>query len=251
MRPLLSLPLLLLVGCGYNWKLRDSIDTGQDLYTFYTDADGDGWGDPDGAYEVLPEADQARNLTARNNRDCDDDDAAITGRVASACPSQLVTPSAEIDARGVIFGEYEFLLVHRTTPTVWPTAAAAACGPWGWGGELAWFDDDAELAELYSETSDFMDFMGYIGAEPDGSGGWQWVHTGAGKALSTIPWCSAPVEAAVDGDRLTLVRQSDGWCKGSTADLALYNTEEHQAHFICKRPVPDPEPYAEPAVTTE
>src|SRR5690606_30682346 len=75
---------LTLTGCASDWKAY-GIDTACREVLYFADQDGDGWGlsTDEGVESCLPPETGA----VRNNRDCDDDDATITGRVGALCPA--------------------------------------------------------------------------------------------------------------------------------------------------------------------
>lgn len=255
-----ALASVLLPGCSSNWRTYQD-ETGCPPEPFFSDADGDQWGDPSdsGFYACtqLP-------ATARNNRDCDDANDQITGRTGSMCPDQLAHPEGgdPADVIGVIDGS-EFVFVRGGADLVWPTAAEDACGPWGWGGctasspecgHLATIDSEAQLQALLDALPTGMPWAGWVGFHAsDHTWAYRdrdsaWVEDDAGlAALRTI--CDAGRSYDPDLPYLALVVDAAGnWCLGTPEEagagledppyLPLYG------HFLCERPIPDPDDYA-------
>ncbi|MBW2253318.1 MAG: hypothetical protein JRI25_01820 [Deltaproteobacteria bacterium] len=261
---LLFVVAAMLPACGSNWKAY-GIDTACERELYFTDSDGDLWGDPEAAGE---ESCTPPPGTARNNRDCDDDDAPeITGRTGSLCPEHLVhhdasDPSDLTEFTALIDGS-EFIVVHADTDLVWPAAAEDACGPWGWGGCVGEADECGHLATVESQPQ----LNALIDALPSGQAYAGWVgfhptdHTW-GYRDSTGAWIDDDAEIAAlqrlcDTSRtydpgtlyLALVVDAAGdWCLGTPEEanpgvgdpayLPLYG------HFICERPIPDPDQFA-------
>ena len=280
MRPLSSVFALMMLGaCSSNWEAVTVVDTDLTLLPFYYDEDGDGWGDPTVAPREMATGDESEHFTARNDRDCDDDEAPdVTGLIGSICPQQLLGDGTVYKAD--VYGGNEFIVVGPPeTPTsddplgwgmVWPQYAADACSPWGWGGGLAEFSgqDDAKIVKDLVYTvegnglvGDGEVFAAWIGIVANG-GTWEW-ESGAGVALDQLGFCgdSAP---AVPSDparqRLALVRQlPNRWCIGFPEDALKGNDptvpppydEGFYAYFVCERPIPDPDAYALDSIPEE
>ncbi len=266
--PVLTVALAL-TGCASDWKAF-GIDTACREVVYFPDQDGDGWGlstDPGTVSCDPPEAG-----AVRNNRDCDDEDASVTGRIGSLCPSQLVAQTEPADFVSVSVAGSEWVLMHAETDLVWAAAAEQACGAFGWGGSLATFDTQAQLREVLGALGDFEIYAAFVGFHPtertfgayDEEGDWVDAATGP----SVVPLCSCMGATAADdnqpgcGDAYTtdlryLAVVRDGrhgatfndanWCLG-TPDEALPPTVPSEApayerlfgHFICERPIPTP-----------
>lgn len=265
--------LALLGGCISDWEAHGipSGDLPENLY--FADEDGDGWGDPadPGAPASEPPA-----QSARNNRDCDDTDAGVTGRTGVICPEQLVAfEEASTKFAPVATGGSEFVLVRAPTEVAWAGLAESACGPNGWGGRLATFTSEAELetvlagldpAVTESPADDALDdqrvWAGYVGFAPQGDA-WghrdeadpgTWVEDTSGMSVVASRFCSPRETYTEDLAYLALVRDGapddgafdpDSWCLG-TPDEALPATIGDEpdygllyGHFICERPIPD------------
>lgn len=246
---------LLLVGCSSNWKAY-GIDTSCVDVTYFADLDEDGWGDP--ADEGTPSCEPPEAGNVRNNRDCDDSDPDVTGRIGALCPSQLVAQDAETDFTPVVSGS-EFIAVHSNTELVWAAAAQQACGPYGWGGHLATFFDLNQLNTVLGAVSQDT-YAAFVGYHPtlhewgnyDDAGDWV-AETEGGTFQAPLCNCVGSSDAGCgdvytdDLRYLALVKNSaaaNGFCLGTPDDadpgegdpeyLRLYG------HFICERDIPDP-----------
>jgi hypothetical protein len=264
--------LLATTGCGYYWSLQQSIDTGcASLTEYFLDQDDDGWGQS-GTSVMLCSANQESGHTATNGRDCDDADPDVTALVGSVCPESLVTGDASFVAAG--YGDSEFVAVHASgTGVVWATEAATACGPWGWGGGLATFDD-LEDYDVVTSALDEVEavYAGFVDIGWDTANArWVWLD-GSTLDLASVGWCfgteptpedfnayldpdSKTYPAEIDQIRLALVKREAGWCigeprqalpvgldTGELAEFPEYTTKD--AHFVCERPTPDPADYS-------
>ncbi len=161
MYKLMTLPVLVLamVGCGSNFRTipTDPVCT---PYPWFLDADEDGWGDPNTNGIVQCDPDGATGFTARNNRDCDDSNPDITGRVGSLCPADVVIGDGNITQFSIGTTEYLLANVSTTDPAdgtsvVWPEYARDVCSPEGWGGTYVIVDEDGTIHEdLIDESRD-------------------------------------------------------------------------------------------------
>jgi hypothetical protein len=237
--------MAVIAGCGSSWDLRDPLIVGASD-TYYVDADGDGWGDPNEPSEQLAAPDPDRALTARNDRDCDDGDAAVTGMTGSICPEDLVLGGATYVAN--TYGGREYVAVYGGTDAVWPEAAIDACGPWGWGGEIAGFPDPETLqlglTDVLGAAIDALPeaergFSGFVDLTHDGTG---WTTSGGTPVLLSTPWCAGqePDPDDILANRLALVRTvgTSEWCWGTPDDAALPAHEGRFSHFVCVRDLP-------------
>ncbi len=261
MRPTCMLAIAgTLSGCQFNWSAE--VETGcPELRTWYRDQDGDQWGT---AAESIEACEPENEFTARNDRDCDDDNEAITGRTGSICPPQLVldtsgaTPPAPADVTGVRIGSSEVVVVHAGTERVWAKAAEDACGEIGWGGRLASLSDDTSITQLLSALPAGTDeWAGFVGAEFNtASGQWRW---STGETIAEGRLCSRNEDNtanAADYDPaiefLALIKQQGGadWCLGTpdeAYDAGCSGADcytERFAHFACEREPPNPDLYA-------
>jgi hypothetical protein len=157
----------------------------------------------------------------------------------------------------------EFVIVHADTDLVWPAAAEDACGPWGWGGctvsslecgHLATIDSEPQLQTLLDALPSGTAWAGWVGFRASGhtwgyrDHGGDWADDDPGiAALNQL--CDPGRSYDPDLLYLALVVDSVGeWCLGTPEEagvgadgpgyLPLYG------HFICERPIPDPEDYA-------
>lgn len=161
-----------LAGCGANFLLPQPLQGEcRTTFTFFRDADGDGWGTP-ATGQSQCEGDVETSFTARNGLDCDDEDASVTmGQLGAQCPqSLLVAGDGRVPAvSATVFEGVERVLVavddvHHRAGVV-GEASVDVCAQWGLGinvppaeegGEavmtprarLAAFPDDAVLNEL-------------------------------------------------------------------------------------------------------
>lgn len=261
-----------LSGCMSDFRPRFVLPSDCDRQLFFEDLDGDGWGDPQGAFESLCQADPESSLTSRNNLDCDDDDPVNTGRIATLCPSGLVTGGASFKPLAVSGAEAVAVLPSEdfahfgdpeveTTPIVWSNAAAEACGENGWGGGLATFGNLTELTAVTDAIAAEMPtgsyYAGWVGLVPSADGRtWVWEGRDGGLNLAEVGFCvpdDAPdPEADERADRrVALVRLSSGrWCFGYPSDANPASVPEGglvytdlDAHFVCSRPTPQATAY--------
>lgn len=197
MRPIVLTALLLALGsCASNWKLREGavLETDCELFLFYPDRDGDGWGDPEANAEALCRANAELQLTASNGRDCDDDPAghgaSITGLVGANCPDEVAWANPE-EYAGVVFGESEYFFTWgEENAQSRFTQAEIGCELWsatdeagdGTGG-LATFDTTSDLnavTEVIRASVGTEPFAAYVGigwtgpidADPATAWGW-------------------------------------------------------------------------------
>ncbi|MFT4621777.1 MAG: hypothetical protein ACI8PZ_000429 [Myxococcota bacterium] len=207
-------PLVLgLAACGSNWNigLNDELVVDcLDERFYYLDVDGDGWGDPatTGRQRCEPEGD----LTATNQRDCDDDDASITGRVGAICPGQLVASAdgSDVEFGAAVAGEGEFVWVYGSTPTRTYQEARDACEKWAqhpfpandnaqFG--LATFDPSTDsltevqqaIVESIIDTPGGGTFAAWIGVQWEGdleSGGWSWEDDSSDGLIDDLGFCT-------------------------------------------------------------
>jgi len=206
---------LILSGCGSSWSIRvgEELEVGCALYKFYPDADEDGWGD--GSVEPVEacEADDAAGLTARNGRDCDDEDNTITGRVGSICPHELSTGDGDSDAYAGVIYDSEYVIVYGDGDYAEHQQADILCNNWAGNldgevqGQLATFASAAELQEVRERIEDLVGtspFAGFVGLAWDGpsndDGSWQWVDENADAALieQDLNWCNGVEPAPLD-----------------------------------------------------
>lgn len=261
-----STPVLLalsLAGCGSYWDLREGLSLDVDCDTklnYYLDLDGDGWGEPSATPEPLCAPDPANNLTASNNRDCDDAVDAITARIES-CPAAIVDESG--DYLGVVRGGSEYLALDR--PEGWRYSSAFdPC--LGWAGDLpatdadglpldkglAQLKDSGELNDLLQVLEDggWTDTPMFVGIAWNGSD-WAWED---GTPLDgTVGFCNnddsiVPADFypnAVDSGevversaRLALIRNGNQWCWGIPGDADATTDDRDYANVLCERPTP-------------
>jgi len=249
----------LLAGCSSNWTLNVQVSGERVSKPYFHDADGDGWGDGGSELRMLSGADVGAGYTARNNRDCDDADADVTGLVGAACPADLVT--GDSDWVGLVGASSEYVAMIAPSATVWPDEAALACAlGWGDSGErapadLASFDSISEASDLAAALSaaNVGDYAGFIGLQYHQGSGWAWID-GSDLAPSSIGdgWCDPNLasEPQAEGQLAALVHDGARWCVGlpstvSTAHPGIPGGSasiyaDLYAHFICKRATPDP-----------
>jgi hypothetical protein len=253
---MVSVGIAFLTACSSNWQV-EVIEPQNIELPFFLDEDDDGWGALGSDYELREIGDEGTNFTARNNRDCDDANVAVTGLVGSICPDRLVVGATEYSA--ITYGDEEFVAVHDASDLVWPEYAVDACSPWGWGGAgggLAKFADATELAQVQDLLADYPVYAGWVGVTPDGSGGWSWED---GTAIGGfLPLCDdTPASDEIDPARarLALMKLDDtAWCLGTPDQVLVqgswpneYTPPDYSAgygYFVCERPVPDPAPFA-------
>lgn len=92
---------LALIGCGGSWQTPPP--EGCTTSPYFLDADGDGWGTGAALDQCGP---AQAPYTATNDLDCDDSDAAITGKVGDSCPADLVAGPADVTGFGYASSEY-------------------------------------------------------------------------------------------------------------------------------------------------
>ncbi len=268
------MPLLLVVaGCGSYWDLRsgESLNTDcEGKLNYYVDLDGDGWGEPSSAPEPLCAPDPNNNLTASNNRDCDDNDDGITARIEQ-CPASLVP--ADGDYLGIVRGDSEYLAID-VPDGIRYSGAASLCDTWG--SRLPGDDGEgeADLAQLVDggERDDILDALEsagwtdvelFVGIVWNGDA-WVWAD---GDPLSgTVGFCgnNADIEpidffanlvdgiVADDGQdaedaaaRLSLRREADGsdWCWGIPGEEDVIDDSRAFAGVLCERGAPSTADY--------
>jgi hypothetical protein len=242
-----SLSLLLplgLSGCASTWVPGIIVDTSPTITAWFRDADADGWGTTDGVMATQDDA-AAQGFTAQNDRDCDDDDADVTGHVAPLCPDQIGS-----DFVPVVYGTTEFLVVTASSPMMSAAGAQDECGKYGWGGALAAFEANDDLDAVEATLATVSPWAGWIGVVPNG-GDWTWDPEQAsvvGGALNLQSFAACDPAPHITGDpardHLALVKGSSGTlCLGyppsAGGDYALADNAG-LAHFVCERPAPDP-----------
>ena len=279
MRFVLAIAMAGSAGCMSIYDTRDPVQL-KSVRTWYLDEDGDGWGAPEGD-GLLAEAGEG-SYTATNAMDCDDDDARVTAKLGSVCPSAMA-----LEYLPHVYADGEYLASLGTTDVSLATAAANLCASgWGGGADLATFDSNDERNSLTDALDAALDpeeafaaFVGLIWSGEISEGEWMW-SDGSTYALDQPAFCgdSEPTagdllpqcEAApdnCDGDengdkdgvvndaddavavlRLSLVRAGEDWCFGSPAfGLAGEQSDPAytatRAHFVCERPAPDTSEY--------
>ena len=284
----LTLTALFAVGCGSHWNIRkgDELAIGcAGKAKYYEDADGDGWGNPDGEPQRLCEADAELNLTATNGRDCADDDAQVTGKVGWWCPADL-SGETTIEYTGFISGESEYFYTWGTTEPTWYDTAVESCESWGAHtkdgedyvpqGHLATFESAAAIAEMQGQletvaTSGYAVLIGvrWVGTWDEGD--WGWVDQSDDSLLTAFDFCAGEAPTPDDvyeglfiGDtghaqfledtlrdlRLAMVLDDEGsWCLGLPSDVGESAEDSgytpQEGHILCERPQPDPAEYEE------
>ena len=258
-------------GCGDDSDLPEPIDVGcSNMASYYLDSDGDDWGEP-GSDILLCRADHETGYTASNGLDCDDDDPSVTGQAGSVCPDQMVPGG--VDYAAVVHGSTEFVAVHSDTAVISAAAAAATCGPWGWGGHLATFDSQADLDAVQGVLEDLEVYSGFVDIEWDVTAQeWVW-SDGSALDPSSVGWCSGSPPLPEDFDphldpqqldyeervadiRLAVVKNDWGWCFGEPRDALPFGLDTGEvtdyppytpmlAHFICERDAPNPADFDE------
>jgi hypothetical protein len=249
------LPVALLVGCGSYWDLREGalgppLDC-QSLLNYYTDADGDGWGERGSAGDEpaptpLCAPDVAAQLTATNAMDCDDNDPLVGAKIGN-CPVEFASGDPE-SMLGLEYGGAEYLLALPDNEQVRHTVAGAQCESWsgvltegapeGDRG-LAVLSDAAEMKEIQDRIDELqptgpLEF--FVGIRwDDEQGGWFWDNPEQTNAEGATGYCNvtppelsefAPFlnldalepevrERFIEQTRLALIRQESGsWCIG-------------------------------------
>lgn len=140
--------------------------------TFWRDADGDGWGDPDETQVFdWPDAGWVDNA-----RDCDDSDDTVGARLGAACVAGTWATDGEV--------EWLFASDLQDLPH-----AAATCGPSGFAGELG-----GDVALLQHAPLTWEGWLGTRVEELD---------TGWGPLVTGLD-ASDPVFGGVDGVRAEL-----------------------------------------------
>lgn len=246
----LFLSPLLAAGCFSTWELQNAeqVDACERWYFF--DGDGDGWGDRSTEPEWSCEANVESQFTSRNNRDCDDATDEITGQTGSICPDNLTIGDTEYLTPSL--GASEFVAVYGLSDTTWGDDAQDSCGPWGWGGSLATFSSPEEAATVSSALDAVLEpgepYAGFIGIQADGAG-WSWADDSG--PIPESSFCDGFVPDVDSFDptwtRIALVRPiGQPWCLGLPEMTGVDEDEIYGdgfAHFICKRPTPDPTGY--------
>jgi len=273
-RPLTRLSILSVVaalvggaGCHSDYRSTVTLPEDCDRQFFFEDVDGDGWGDPEGAYELRCQADEANNLTARNNLDCDDADDGVTGRTAAICPDELVAGGAAYLAFGASGAEIAAVLptddfshigsnTVETTDLIWPDGGESACGEVGWGGGLATFANLTELTEVTDELDEIVGgdfYAAWVGLVPnDDNTAFVWDGVdGAGLDINEVGICNPDdkpdaTDTQDPGRRMALVkREGQPWCFGFPSDAnpatvspGVFQYTRREANFICERSPP-------------
>jgi hypothetical protein len=224
-RGALLLSSFALSGCGSYWDLRkgEELPIGcAGLLNWYTDADGDQWGDPGSSPTARCGPDQASQLTASNALDCDDDDPGITGQVGALCPTDMFSGANGTGSScvaGIQSGESEFVATCTGSPLVGFTMAQQDCAAWsGWvtdpaaaaagtGGQhgLASLQTDFEYDDVVTwletvaagQPLAVWGDLQWSGSIETASGAWQWPDNG-GTAPNWIPPCGGTEVGPVD-----------------------------------------------------
>jgi hypothetical protein len=268
----------MLLACGSSWRLREGerLALGCASRAYWTDADGDGWGDPDLPPQDLCAPDVDLGLTATVGLDCDDGDPEVTGRIGSLCPADLAE-GVPAGLLGVEWGGQEYAAVWgpevATSDAVVVGAACAA-----WGGEPAVFAAAADVVTVTSRLAASVGggrlFAGWLGVSWEGDlldGAWTFGASGDDALLGAdeLPWCGsvpaptdawpelnpadadhlAAMEEELPGLRLALSLDAIGQvclglppAAGDGVSDAAYGTWD--AHPLCGRPRPDPAAWA-------
>jgi hypothetical protein len=198
-------------GCGSNWNIGQSDQLIVDCLTerrYFQDADADGWGDPAqiGKIACGPEG----TLTATNQRDCDDGNASITGRVGALCPDELVAgDDADVQFGAAVAGEGEFVWVFGTTPLRSYQEASDACAMWAehpyplnentqFGlatfdpSTSAFVDVQQQVLESLVDNSGGGSFAAWVGVWWEGdldTGRWSWEDNSNDSLIDDIGFC--------------------------------------------------------------
>jgi len=242
-------PLILLFGLAgclsSTWDLPDVGGPGAGYVdrAYYPDADGDGWGD-DLELTMMSRADDTEGMV-RNNRDCDDGDATVTGFIGALCPDTLVLDDEPTEVVGILTSDRDFVAVHPSAPVEHPVPAEVACRWWGLVGHLATFSDMAEFGlvrDRLDEAADGEPYAVWIGLASDGEQ-WGWTDDTDPGVIDAIGWCDAVPPNAAWHDRAALVKRSDGWCLGLPPQSGGAQYSNYTGHFVCERPAPDPDEY--------
>jgi len=258
------MPLLIIVsGCGSYWDLRKdeslAVDCDSKL-NYYVDSDGDGWGEPTSEPEPLCAPDPSNELTASNNRDCDDSLPGITARIG-ACPIDIAAAGSFV---GLVRGDSEYLALDELYRY---GEAPVRCERWSGSVDqpdedgnvgdrgLAMLKDNGELSDVLA-LLDEGGFLGplFLGVAYDG-GSWAWEDgTPLGGALA---FCDnrqpdplefypnlveglgddASVETLESQARLALINDG-GWCLGIPGDDDAVDDSRAYAGLLCERPTP-------------
>lgn len=253
-------------GCVTDFRSQTVLPSDCERRLFFEDQDGDGWGAPDGAFESLCEPNTEASLTARNNLDCDDDDAATTGLTSTLCPANLVTGGSAYLALGVSGREVAAVLPSSgfehlgdpeatVTDLVWAQSAAQSCGELGWGGGLATFGNLTELTSVTDALDAQMPagahYAAWVGLVPStDADSWVWQGRDGGLNIAEVGFCNAdqvpdPADVTDPGRRLALVRRATGrWCFGypsdanDGADTSQVAYTRRDAYLVCGRDTP-------------
>jgi hypothetical protein len=245
--PYAPVSLLFAAACGYNFVVIDGLKAPcAEDQVFFTDRDGDGFGDPEGPNEVRCLGDESRFLTATNDDDCDDEDILNTARVGALCPRDLTGLAADAGGFGVArYDDSEFTSAIGDALTRTAQVAEGLCEAWAGAdvagdvstarGGLASFDSALELTaaedaldEAIGTTGDYAGFVGlrwsgsYVPGEWNGSAwtpgswdaSWGWEQPSTVTAVE-LPWCDGgspgPAELLPhlnpeDGEQLELIQ---------------------------------------------
>ena len=206
------IPLLfVLVGCGSNWNIAPGDELVIDCLDerlYFLDVDQDGWGDPAtiGVLQCEPDGD----VTATNQRDCDDGDPSITGRVGAICPAELVSSDGDVQVGATVAGEGEFVWVFGGTPTRTYQESLDACQKWAQhpfplndNGQfgLATFDPSTNslnevqqaIVQGLVDAGGDDTFASWIGVSWSGdleTGAWSWEDDSSDGLIEDIGFCA-------------------------------------------------------------
>lgn len=225
--------IVLLAGCGNFWKLDPALEGEcRETFRFFTDVDGDGWGDPEGLAQDLCAGDASRSLTALNGLDCDDGDPLLSGGgLGSVCPTGLVAAEngSTVALAAAWSQDSEFVAVFGGASRLSASLAETACGWWGSGdtvGEGFVGFGDAHLAILSDSTvrvavQDAVDASPGLSGDFEAFVGIRWEGGLLGEGLDAS-WVSS-VEDPEQGTRIP--GRWDGewiWGDGVAVDAGLW-----------------------------
>lgn len=168
----------LLAGCPSAGPAEDAAPACE--ITWYLDADGDGYGDPNTTGVVTCSPDLATGFTADNDDDCDDADASIT--YGTTCPAAFVADCGGTATQYGI-GTTDYLVIGPSSAdpsdarcVVLPTAVDALCAMWSPNASPIAFNDAAEFGSAKEHMAGDYNAIWIDAAPVDGA--WEWVDTG-------------------------------------------------------------------------
>ena len=200
-----------------------SIDEGFAPTTWYADADGDGYGDPDTATTTC---DGAPSGYLADGTDCDDTDASINPGATEVCDTLDNNCDGSIDEGGVcpcdveVYDGHVYLFCNATTED-WDDARTTCLS---FGYELATVGDDAENTWIVTTGASYGGGNWWIGLNDQSTEGtYEW---SSGEAVSYTNWSSSEPNGGRRVDCVHFKASRGTWADHTCGTRMQYVCEE-------------------------